>query len=114
VGSRCISLKDTCNLQPDHTRKRIIFTNCDAFDFEYRFFVARASEYSVLVLTDGGADPAAVICVVSGADRDETDCCCCKKPTRAFTITRSERAVTAPVVASVVLTFTRHGSREKC
>jgi hypothetical protein len=50
---------------------------------------------------------------VSGADRDETDCCCCKKPTRAFTITRSERAVTA-VVASVVLTFTRHGSREKC
>jgi hypothetical protein len=113
VGSRCISLKDTCNLQPDHTRKRIIFTNCDAFDFEYRFFVARASEYSVLVLTEGCAGPGAVICVVSGADRDETDCCCCKKPTRAFTITRSERAVTA-VVASVVLTFTRHGSREKC
>jgi hypothetical protein len=56
VGSRCISLKDTCNLQPDHTRKRIIFTNCDAFDFEYRFFVARASEYSYLsVLTEGFA-----------------------------------------------------------
>lgn len=41
----------TCNhhtVTTPHTRKRIIFTNCDAFDFEYRFFVARASEYSVL------------------------------------------------------------------
>ena len=55
-----------------------------AFEYMYRFVVARASEYSVLVLTEGCG---AVLCVVSGAELQKTR--------NAFTITR-------------------HGSREKC
>ncbi len=84
------------NLQPPHSKANHIIINklpmqipnCHAFDmafeYMYRFVVARASEYSVLVLTEGCG---AVLCVVSGAELQKTR--------NAFTITR-------------------HGSREKC